>query len=165
MTLFSRGKFPLTHIASLLGTLGLEPLKGMKMINHHQRNTKGGMGKLYKKRRREGTILKLELHLSTRGGKNNMEVGSKALSEEKEKEDGAPNKEDQGKEANGSEQSSNPSCFDELISLGGEHFTFGTFKEMEIKDIYTDCNLMRQAQWHSTNMGQIYTSTSMTPFL
>jgi hypothetical protein len=23
-----------------------------------------------------------------------------------------------------------------LISLGGEHFTFGTFKEMEIKDIY-----------------------------
>jgi hypothetical protein len=28
----------------------------------------------------------------------------------------------------GSQQSSSPSCFDELISPGGRHFTFGTFK-------------------------------------
>jgi hypothetical protein len=39
-------------------------------------------------------------------------------------------------EISGSQQSSSPSCFDELISRGGQHFTFGTFKEMEIKDIY-----------------------------
>jgi hypothetical protein len=42
----------------------------------------------------------------------------------------------QEEENSGSQQSSSPSCFDELISPGGQHFTFGTFKEMEIKDIY-----------------------------
>jgi hypothetical protein len=126
---------------------------------------KKGYGKTVQEEKEGGNNSEAGTSSQYQGRKNNMEVGSKALSEEKEKEDGSPNKEDQGKETDGSEQSSSPTYFDELISLGGEHFTFGTFKEMEIKDIYTDCNLMRQAQWHSTNMGQIYTSTSMTPFL
>jgi hypothetical protein len=76
-----------------------------------RKNIRRGVGKPYNKKRKEGTTSKLELHLNTRGGRINLEVDNKALSEEKEKEERVPKKEGnmhideiQGKNVDGSEK-------------------------------------------------------------
>jgi hypothetical protein len=50
-------------------------------------------------------------------------------------EDNSQTDASQNRVAIDSEMSSSPSGFDDCLSPGGQHFTFGTFKELEIKNI------------------------------